>query len=30
MGMFDEMLALLGESYFYDAEIRLIMEKAAK
>lgn len=30
MGMFDEMLARLGESNVSDAEIRQIMEKAAK
>lgn len=30
MGMFDEMLARLGESNVSDAEIRKIMEKAAK
>ena len=30
MGMFDEMLARLGESNVSDAVIRLIMEKAAK
>lgn len=30
MGMFDEMLARLGESNVSNAEIRQIMEKAAK
>lgn len=30
MGMFDEMLARLGESNVSDAVIRQIMEKAAK
>lgn len=30
MGMFDEMLARLGENNVSDAEIRQIMEKAAK